>query len=148
MVNPFDWRAVMLAKHAQHVVLIHFPIALFVTGAMFDVLARGKRAALMAEAAYLNFSVAAAAVVPTIATGLMAWRFALDGVALRGLLFWHLAAALTAATLVVASWWIHWRSRRREPLLRPRYRIAVELLGVLFIGLTAHLGGFLSGINA
>lgn len=147
MANPFDWRTVVLAKHAQHVVLIHFPIALFVAGALFDLLARGKRAAPMAEAAYLNFSVAAVAILPTIATGLLAWRFALDGVALRGLLLWHLGAALTAAALVVASWWIHWRSRCQDLLLLPRYRIAVEVLGVLFIGLTAHLGGFLSGIN-
>jgi hypothetical protein len=28
-VNPFDLKTVLLAKHAQHVVLIHFPIALF-----------------------------------------------------------------------------------------------------------------------
>jgi hypothetical protein len=27
--SPFDIRPVLLAKHAQHVVLIHFPIALF-----------------------------------------------------------------------------------------------------------------------
>jgi hypothetical protein len=27
-MNPFDIRTVVLAKHAQHVVLIHFPIAL------------------------------------------------------------------------------------------------------------------------
>jgi hypothetical protein len=29
-MNPFDWRYVVLAKHAQHVVLIHFPIAMFI----------------------------------------------------------------------------------------------------------------------
>ena len=32
MVNSFDLRTILLAKHAQHVVLIHFPIALFMTG--------------------------------------------------------------------------------------------------------------------
>jgi hypothetical protein len=26
--NPFDIKTAILAKHAQHVVLIHFPIAL------------------------------------------------------------------------------------------------------------------------
>ena len=31
MVNPFDLKTALLAKHAQHVVLIHFPIALFIT---------------------------------------------------------------------------------------------------------------------
>ena len=29
MVNPFDLKTTLLAKHAQHVVLIHFPIGLF-----------------------------------------------------------------------------------------------------------------------
>jgi hypothetical protein len=28
--NPFDLRTLLFAKHAQHVVLIHFPIALFI----------------------------------------------------------------------------------------------------------------------
>ena len=28
-MNPFDLRTVLLAKHAQHVALIHFPIALY-----------------------------------------------------------------------------------------------------------------------
>ena len=28
--NPFDVRTIVLAKHAQHVVLIHFPLALFI----------------------------------------------------------------------------------------------------------------------
>ncbi len=28
MINPFDLRTIVFAKHAQHVVLIHFPIAL------------------------------------------------------------------------------------------------------------------------
>ena len=35
-MNPWDIRAALLAKHAQHVVLIHFPIALFLAGVAFD----------------------------------------------------------------------------------------------------------------
>jgi len=42
MANPFDLHAVLLAKHAQHVVLIHFPVALFITGVAFDLLSRGN----------------------------------------------------------------------------------------------------------
>jgi hypothetical protein len=29
----------------------------------------------------------------------------------------------------------------------PNYRLAVEFLGVALVGLTGHLGGFLSGVN-
>jgi uncharacterized membrane protein len=42
MVNHFDLRTILLAKHAQHVVLIHFPIGLFVTGVGLDLLSRRK----------------------------------------------------------------------------------------------------------
>ena len=38
-LNPFDIKSVLLAKHAQHVVLIHFPIALFIAGVGFDIMA-------------------------------------------------------------------------------------------------------------
>ena len=147
MVNPFDWRTVLLAKHAQHVVLIHFPIALYITGVAFDFWSRGKRASHLAAAAYLNFSIATAAIFPVAGTGLLAWRFALAGKTLKGLLLWHLIAALIATMLVTASWAVHWRARKAESVLLPAYRIPVELLGVAAIVVAAHLGGFLSGVN-
>jgi len=147
MVNPFDLRTILLAKHAQHVVLIHFPIALFITGVASDLLSRGKRDSQLASAAYLNLSIAAATVLPAVVTGLLAWQFALDGKRLKGLLLLHLIAALSAALLVIASWCVHWRTRKAEPALLPRYRIPVELLGVAILALTAHFGGFLSGVN-
>lgn len=148
MPSPFDWRTIVLARHAQHVAVIHFPIALFIVGFVFDALARGKRAKPLAEAAYLNLSFAAGMVVPTIATGVLAWRYALDGIALKGILLWHLAAALSAVLLIIVSWWVHWRSRRRDPPVLPAYRLGIEACGVLLIAVTAHLGGFLSGVNS
>ncbi len=148
MVNPFAWRAIVLPKHAQHVVLIHFPIALFIMGVVFDLLGRGRRLSQLAGAAYLNFSAAAVMVFPTIATGLFAWQFILEGKRLRGLLLLHLITASCAGVLIIASWWVHRRARKAGPSLLPGYRIAVELLGVAVIALTAHLGGFLSGINS
>jgi uncharacterized membrane protein len=147
IVNPFDLRTILLAKHAQHVVLIHFPIALFMTGVGFDLLSRGKRDSQLAAAAYLNLSIAAATVLPSVATGLLAWQFALDGKRLKGLLLLHLITALSAALLVVASWWMHWRSRKPNTVSLARYRIPVELLGMTIVALTEHLGGFLSGVN-
>ena len=72
MVNPFDLRTILLAKHAQHVVLIHFPIALFITGVGFAHLSRGKRALQLAGAAYLNLS-AAAVTVPSCCCDVESW---------------------------------------------------------------------------
>jgi uncharacterized membrane protein len=148
MVNPFDLRTILLAKHAQHVVLIHFPIALFITGVGLDLFSRGKRDSQLAGAAYLNLSIAAATVLPAVVTGLLAWQFALEGKRLKGLLLWHVIAASMAALLVIASWWVHWRTRRAQPVSLPGCRIPVELFGVAAVALTAHLGGFLSGVNS
>lgn len=147
MANPFDLRTILLAKHAQHVVLIHFPIALFMTGVGFDLLSHGKRDSHLASAAYWNLSIAAAFIIPTALTGLLAWHFALEDQKIKGLLLLHVIAASTATLLVITSWWMHWRTRK-TPMPLPRYRIPVELLGVAVIGLAAHLGGFLSGVNS
>lgn len=148
MINPFDPRTVLLAKHAQHVVLIHFPIALFIAGVAFDLASRGQRASQLASAAYVNLCAAAVTVIPAAATGILAWQFALDGERIKGLLLWHLMAAWTSVVLVVTSWWVHWRTRKSGLPVLPGYRLPIELVGVVLIGLTAHLGGFLSGVNA
>jgi Predicted membrane protein (DUF2231) len=78
-LNPFDIHYTLLAKHAQHVVLIHFPIALFAVGVLFDFLAQQTKRRGLAEAAYFNFLVAAISTVPVLATGILAWQFALEG---------------------------------------------------------------------
>lgn len=147
MVNPFDPRTVLLARHAQHVVLIHFPIALFVSGVALDLLSRGKIVSRFATAAYINLTIAALTVVPAAATGLLAWHFALDGRKIKGLLLLHFAGGLASTVLILASWWVQRRSRKNTRDLLPGYRLVIESLGVVVLGLTAHLGGFLSGVN-
>ncbi len=146
MVNPFDLKTVLLAKHAQHVVLIHFPIALFITAAAFDLVTRWAKRRSLADAAYYNLLVAAISTVPVVATGLLAWRFQLEGQKLKGILLMHLVLACVSTVTIWLAWWIHFRARRRAEIL-PSYCLAIELLGVGIIALTGHLGGFLSGVN-
>jgi uncharacterized membrane protein len=148
MVNPFDLRTVLLAKHAQHVVLIHFPIALFITGVGFDLLSRGDRTVAFAAAAYLNLCAAAATVIPTGLSGILAWYFVLDGERIKGLLLWHLLAASAATLMVIGTWYAHWSTRRSGVRALPVYRIPLEVLAVATLAVTAHLGGFLSGVNS
>ena len=145
-VNPFDFKTIVLAKHAQHVVLIHFPIALFLAGVVFDFLAHQSRRRGLAEAAYFNFLVAAISTVPVLATGILAWQFALEGQKLKGTLLEHLVFACISTVMIWLVWWVHFRGRQLpEPL--PNYRLAIELLAFGVVTLTAHLGGFLSGVN-
>ena len=145
-MHPFDVKAALLAPHAQHVVLIHFPIALFIIGFVFDLLAQRSHRYELAEAAYYNLLAAAIFSVPTILTGLIAWQWALEGHKLKGILLYHLLFALASGVVIVGSWWLHFRARRRA-VPAPRWRIAVELAGVLLLMITGHLGGFLSGLN-
>src|SRR6478672_5337362 len=146
-VNPYDIKSVVLAKHAQHVVLIHFPIALFPAAVAFDYLAQWTKSRTLAAAAYFNLLVAAAFTVPVIATGFAAWQWALEGQPLKGILLMHLVQGCASSALISFVLWIHWRAQRHPEKPLPNYRLPIEALAALLVGLTGHLGGFLSGVN-
>lgn len=146
MVNPFDLKTALLARHAQHVVLIHFPIALFISAVAFDLIGqRTKRRGLL-EAAYYNLLGSALATIPVLATGILAWRFQLEGQELKGILLLHLVLACVSTLLIWFVWWLHFRARQRNVPV-PGFRLAIELLAVSAVVVTGHLGGFLSGVN-
>jgi uncharacterized membrane protein len=144
--NPFDLKTAILAKHAQHVVLIHFPIALFLAAVAFDYVAQWTKNRTLAAAAYFNLLLAAISTVPVVATGLAAWQWALEGQKLKGILLMHLILGCLSTALIWLVFWIHRRARTREQPL-PAYRLPIEALAVLIVALTGHLGGFLSGVN-
>ena len=146
MVNPFDLKTVFLAKHAQHVVLIHFPIALFLAAVAFDFIALKTKRRGLADAAYYNLLGAAISTIPVLATGILAWQFQLEGQKLKGILLLHLVLACISTAMIWLVWWVHFRARRRTVYL-PSYRLALELLAVAIVALTGHLGGCLSGVN-
>ena len=146
-INAFDIRTMLLAKHAQHVVLIHFPIALCTTAVAFDFLALRTKSTALLSAAYLNLLLAASSTLPVVATGLAAWRWALEGQALKGILLFHLLLGCFSTLLIWAVFWIHFTARRHPQESLPSYRLPVEALSLLVMGLTAHLGGLLTGVN-
>jgi uncharacterized membrane protein len=151
VVHPFDLRSALLAKHAQHVVLVHFPVALFLTGVGFDFAARwtkdATKRATLAASARLNLLAAAVAVVPTLATGVVAWQWQFAGQKLKGVLLLHLALACASSFLICLVGWIQFRRRRSSGVSLPGYCLGLELLTGFVVALTAHLGGFLSGVN-
>lgn len=146
-MNPFDLKTALLARHAQHVVLIHFPIALFMVSVAFDFAAQWKHNAALATAAYWNLTIAAVTSLPVVASGLAAWQWQLEGQKLKGTLLLHLILGVVSAALIWLTWWLHFRGRKPDRRL-PKYRLALEGVTVLAVALTAHLGGFLSGVNA
>jgi len=146
-MNPFDPKSALLAKHAQHVVMIHFPIALFLTGAGFDFAARLTKKTTLAAAANLNLMAAAVSVVPALATGVAAWQWLLAGRKLKGLLLLHAALGSASGLLICLVGWIHFRQGRDGRSALPAYILCLELVTALAVILTGHLGGFVSGIN-
>ena len=146
MVNPFELKTALLAKHAQHVVLIHFPIALFITAVAFDVVGQWTKERGLVAAAYYNLLAAAISTLPVLATGLLAWQFQLEGQKLKGILLLHVVLAFVSSVMIWLVWWVHFCARRRTVYL-PSYRLGVEFLAVGLVALTGHLGGFLSGVN-
>lgn len=147
MLNPLDLKSALTAKHAQHVVLIHFPIALFIAGAALDVVAHSTKRQSLAAAAYFDFLVAAVASVPTMITGLLAWQWQLEGQRLKGTLLLHLIFGVASGTLICVVWLIHWGARRAQNEKLRLFCLPLEALTTILLVITGHLGGFLSGVN-
>jgi uncharacterized membrane protein len=144
--NPFDIKAALLAGHAQHPVIIHFPIALFITSAVFELLAVWRKQPLFATVAYYNLLGAALILPLAIATGLGAWQWQLEGATLKGNLRLHMICALTSALLIFFLCWM--RSRLRAKGFSPGIAyFAVTLFALMAITLTGHLGGIVSGVE-
>jgi len=148
VLNTFDLKSALLAKHAQHVVLVHFPIALYLSGTFFDFLARAIRRPGFREAARWNFLAAAIMSLPSAATGILAWRWALEGQHIKGILRLHF---LLAFAVVLGMWMTLWLRSHRNSGGKERdsgWQLAVESTVCVLVAATAHLGGFLSGVNA
>ena len=146
-MNPWDPHTAIFAKHAQHVVIIHFPIALFIAGVTFDFISTWTRRKDLALVAYCSFCGALLTAVPAVLTGLLAWRWELDGRRLKGILLMHLLSGSASLVLIAAVWWVHWRFKRGTGEKPPASRWMLEVLAVAVVAMTGHLGGFLSGVN-
>ena len=146
-MNPFDLKSVLLAKHAQHVALVHFPIALTFVSVLFDLLSLRKQSLALLRAAYYTVIVAAISAVPTIATGLLAWQWQLEGARIKGNLKLHLILALFSSAMIWLVCWLHIKEQRKPQFNSPGARLAVEFVAVAMTLLTGHVGGFVSGVN-
>jgi len=145
-VNPFDLKAALLAGHAQHPVIIHFPIGLFMASVVFDLLAVWRKQPILAAVAYYNLLGAALTLPLAIATGLGAWQWQLEGATLKGNLRLHMICAVTSALLIFFLCWM--RSRLRVKNISPGVSyVAVTLFALMAITLTGHLGGIVSGVE-
>ena len=152
-MSPFDLKAWVLAPNAQHPVVIHFPIALFIVSYAFDVLAVWRRKAALIAAARYNLLAAAWAAPVALATGLIAWQWKHEGVALKGNLRLHLIGAVSSAVFIRTLCWLRRRGNRLdlrqsgiETSQSPgKIYFVFGFLTMALIILTAHIGGVVAG---
>jgi len=97
--------------------------------------------------AYFNLFGAALSLPFTIATGIGAWQWQLEGATLKGNLRLHLILALTTAAIILALYWKRFRLRSKGQQPGVAY-FALMTFGLLIITLTGHLGGILSGVES
>ena len=91
--NPFDVKAALLAGHAQHPVIIHFPIALFIASVVFELLAVMAQATASRNGRLLQSAGCRADDPHCNRTGLGAWQWQLEGATIKGNLRLHMICA-------------------------------------------------------
>lgn len=143
--NPFDLKTLLLPKHAQHPVIVHFPIALFIVSLFFDLLAVRLRSRPLATVGYYNLLVATVSAPFALISGLLAWQFAFGGMALKGNILYHLVLACVTTVFLFILIGIRRKSPSEgDPKLSAAY-VILGLLAFLAIAATGHLGGSLVG---
>ncbi len=135
----------LFPKHAQHPVLVHFPIALFIFGLFLDLFGVYGKHDNLIQAGYYCLLGAAVTAVPSYITGLLAYHYAFGGktiIPLSGMALYHFLFATTTTIFMIAL-----AVRRRKNADVTSGYIAAALLTALLLAVTGHLGGNLSGVN-
>ena len=155
--NPWAIQTLLFPKHAQHPVVVHFPIALLMIALIFDFLGVRTKNRSLHAAAYYNIAAAAFFAPISVVTGLLAWWFKFVPHPYTGSLLSQLTGDnmntlyhLLMGVVSMAIIWALWAMRRGEAkaetvALSPAY-IALAALSFPIIALTGHLGGILSGV--
>ena len=147
MSHVFDPRLIFFAKHAQHIVLIHFPIALFLTSVLFDLLSWWKHNETLRTVAYYNLVCASLFAVGAAITGVLAWQFVFGGEAPSGIILFHLLGASSTVVLLWLLVALRSRNRADPNKFYSKTYIFLTVITTLLIAVTAHLGGILSGVE-
>jgi uncharacterized membrane protein len=127
-LHLFDLKSALLAQHALHVVPIYFPIALFLTSAMFDFVAHRTKNRVLAAVAYYNLLAATISCVPVLTTGILARRRQLEGQRIKEILLPQILFALVSSILIWLVSWLQLRSRRGPRRILSWYRLPIGVV--------------------
>jgi uncharacterized membrane protein len=121
-----------------HPWLVHFPLAMWGTSFVFDILSL-RFGPTLVEAA--RFNVAAGLFLAALAmlTGLHDFRQLPRASTVRRIGRWHAALNLVATALFTVSFIL--RCRARGALVTPSWPLFLSALGVVLLGISGYLGG-------
>lgn len=143
--GAFSLQSTLLARNAQHPVLVHFPIALFLFSLFLDGIGWFKKNSSLHLAAYFNLIAAAVSSIFSILTGILAWRIKLSGTPLEGDLRLHLILAITSSVLLCTLWAVRAKTRSDDKPFANLYWV-LAVIASIAIAITGHLGGVVSGV--
>lgn len=124
-----------------HPLMVHFPVALLVTGLLVDVLAWWRRSERLAWAGLVLLVAAACFAVPTALTGWLDHEHAEDLEGGETVMWWHFGFALTTSVAALTAAVLRWRQRAQ---VRFGLWTGVGLVLAILVGVTGFLGGWLA----
>jgi uncharacterized membrane protein len=136
-INPSDWQ--WIPKNGMHPAIVHFPIALFISGLFLDLLGLVRKNKTFLYAGWYNLILAAISALAACATGYAA--ILLQQIPVGGLIKTHLSLAI-AATIVM---WVMVALRvHKHENIGIQARVVYYVLAALnfcIISYAGHLGG-------
>lgn len=128
-----------------HGAVTHFPVALLMAGAFFEVLAHlsrsDKRRAEWWRVSFWMLVVSVVTAVPSLLSGYITGREVFGSATPPQIFNWHWMSAVVTSVLAAAV--LGWRLRTRDELSQMARRVAtlVVLFASLTVGYTGYLGG-------
>jgi uncharacterized membrane protein len=124
----------LLPEHGFHPVVVHFPIALFLFGAVMDLAGWAKGVEAVRRAGYWNMVAGALSSLVAVPTGLIIFRR--SDYTWQGPVLVHFWSAVCAVLLMLSV--VLWR--RKSALTSPAYALFLSL-AVMAVGAAGHFGG-------
>lgn len=135
---PASWTAL-------HGAITHFPVALLLAGAAFDVAATVRKKAEWRLVSFWMLALAVAMAIPSLATGWIAGGKIYDSrSSLPPIFVWHRALAFITSGLALLL--LMWRTKTRDYDLVAQSRghnamVALSIFTAIGVGITGHFGG-------
>ncbi|MEH0938358.1 DUF2231 domain-containing protein [Micromonospora psammae] len=124
--------------HPVHPMLVMFPVALLVTGALFDIVDTVGGPDFLAEVAYWNITIGLVGGLLAAAAGTFDLLAIPTGTRAKRVALTHAAANLAVILLFAAVWAVRLNAESRAA---GGALIAIEVVGLGILGISAWLGG-------